>query len=273
MLSSNITWPPPSGWWKIRLLFSKFQLIPKFCRNILSWPTDSESNLSWGTKKACMLQLPSCASMWCCVVLCCAVVPDSVTPWTVACQAPLSMDFPGKDPGVGCHLLLQGNMSWVVINPEKINTWTRSRYSSQISTEPSWPTDMQIRSKCLLLSVKEILWMFVMQQQLTITCAHDRTALPGLYGCWAGWGYMTSSGRQTCDLCHFQARAFIASKRPSRVLSLSDTEANNIPHSGCSISLHSWVRRHEAGPQPKKNHREYTRWVKTKSWMSLTSET
>ena len=31
-----------------------------------------------------------------------------VTPWTVAHQAPLSMDSPGKDTGVGCHALLQG---------------------------------------------------------------------------------------------------------------------------------------------------------------------
>ena len=31
-----------------------------------------------------------------------------VTPWTVARQAPLSVDFPGKNGGVGCHALLQG---------------------------------------------------------------------------------------------------------------------------------------------------------------------
>ena len=30
------------------------------------------------------------------------------TPWTVARQAPLSMAFPNKNTGVGCHLLLQG---------------------------------------------------------------------------------------------------------------------------------------------------------------------
>ena len=28
------------------------------------------------------------------------------TPWTAAYQAPLSMDFPGKSTGVGCHCLL-----------------------------------------------------------------------------------------------------------------------------------------------------------------------
>ena len=30
------------------------------------------------------------------------------TPWTVACQAPLSLDSLGKNTGVGCHALLQG---------------------------------------------------------------------------------------------------------------------------------------------------------------------
>ena len=29
------------------------------------------------------------------------------TPWTAVHQAPLSMDFPGKTAGVGCHCLLQ----------------------------------------------------------------------------------------------------------------------------------------------------------------------
>ena len=34
--------------------------------------------------------------------------PTLATPWTVACQPPLSMDSPGKKTGVGCHFLLQG---------------------------------------------------------------------------------------------------------------------------------------------------------------------
>ena len=33
---------------------------------------------------------------------------NSVTPWTVARQAPLSMEFPSKNTGVSCHFLLQG---------------------------------------------------------------------------------------------------------------------------------------------------------------------
>ena len=46
-----------------------------------------------------------------CGGLCCAVLSHVrlfVTLWTVAHQAPLSMDFPGKNIGVGCHFLLQG---------------------------------------------------------------------------------------------------------------------------------------------------------------------
>ena len=33
----------------------------------------------------------------------------SVTPWTVVHQAPLSMDFPGKNTGVGCHFPKSSN--------------------------------------------------------------------------------------------------------------------------------------------------------------------
>ena len=34
--------------------------------------------------------------------------PTLMIPWTVACQAPLSMYSPGKNTVVGCHFLLQG---------------------------------------------------------------------------------------------------------------------------------------------------------------------
>ena len=32
---------------------------------------------------------------------------DSATPWIIAHQAPLSMNFPGKNTGVGSYFLLQ----------------------------------------------------------------------------------------------------------------------------------------------------------------------
>ena len=42
------------------------------------------------------------------VAVCCLVAGLFVTPWTVARQAPLSVGFPGKNTGLGCHFLLQG---------------------------------------------------------------------------------------------------------------------------------------------------------------------
>ena len=42
----------------------------------------------------------------------CSVMSDFAIPWTIAHQAPLSMDSPGKNTGVGCHsLLLPSSMS------------------------------------------------------------------------------------------------------------------------------------------------------------------
>ena len=38
----------------------------------------------------------------------CSVVFDSLRPWTVAFQAPMSMGFSRKSTGVGCHSFLQG---------------------------------------------------------------------------------------------------------------------------------------------------------------------
>ena len=44
-----------------------------------------------------------------------------VTPWTVACQAPMSMDFPGKNTGVDCHFLLQGIFLTQESNPSLLH--------------------------------------------------------------------------------------------------------------------------------------------------------
>ena len=42
---------------------------------------------------------------------------DSATVWTVAWQAPLPMEFLGKNIGVGCHALLQGIFPAQGLNP------------------------------------------------------------------------------------------------------------------------------------------------------------
>ena len=46
------------------------------------------------------------SSLTCCCLVA-KLCPTIATPWTVAHQAPLSMDFPGKNTGVGGHFLLQ----------------------------------------------------------------------------------------------------------------------------------------------------------------------
>ena len=37
--------------------------------------------------------------------------------WTVTCQTPRSMEFSGRNTGVGCHSLLQGIFSTQELNP------------------------------------------------------------------------------------------------------------------------------------------------------------
>ena len=52
----------------------------------------------------CVLSRFSCVQL-------CAIL------WTVACQAPLSMDSPGKNTGVGRHALLQGIFPTLWLHP------------------------------------------------------------------------------------------------------------------------------------------------------------
>ena len=49
-----------------------------------------------------------CVCVCVCVCYLLSHVQLFATPWTVAHQAPLSMEFSGKDTGVGSHFLLQG---------------------------------------------------------------------------------------------------------------------------------------------------------------------
>ena len=46
-----------------------------------------------------------------------SVVSDSVTLWTVAYQAPLSRNSPGRNTGVGYHALLQESFLTQGLNP------------------------------------------------------------------------------------------------------------------------------------------------------------
>ena len=61
-----------------------------------------------------------CLYMCVCVCCCCLVAKSCttfMTPQIIDCQAPLSMDFPGQNTGVGCHFLLQ-----VIFSTQASNT-------------------------------------------------------------------------------------------------------------------------------------------------------
>ena len=66
------------------------------------------------------------------------------TPWTAAHQAPLSMDFPGKSTGVGCHCLLWSGLTTWSQNP------MRRKYLAYIS---GWRWQLQRGLSCVRNSV------------------------------------------------------------------------------------------------------------------------
>ena len=59
-----------------------------------------------------------------------------VTPWTVACQAPLSMGFPQarENTGVGCHFLLQGIISTQGLKPPLLHWQANSLPMSHLGS-------------------------------------------------------------------------------------------------------------------------------------------
>ena len=52
-----------------------------------------------------------------CVLSCINCVQLFAAPWTIAHQFPLPWEFPGKNTGVGCRFLLQGNFLTQGSNP------------------------------------------------------------------------------------------------------------------------------------------------------------
>ena len=83
--------------------------------SILSIIKEGDSNMDppalegiWGLSNGFTGCYFSVAKSCVCVCMCVCALSHIwlfVTPWTLACQAPL--EFPGKNAGVGCHFLLQ----------------------------------------------------------------------------------------------------------------------------------------------------------------------
>ena len=64
-------------------------------------------------------------------------------PWTITCQAPLSMGFSSKNTGIGSHLLLQANLPSPGIEPTShnpLNSTTREAllYCGYLALTPQY---------------------------------------------------------------------------------------------------------------------------------------
>ena len=71
---------------------------------------------------------------------CCSipkVLPTLCDPWTVACQASLSLDFPSKNTGVGSHFLLQGIFQTQGSNPAGLPHCRQILYHLSYQRSPS----------------------------------------------------------------------------------------------------------------------------------------
>ena len=76
-------------------------------KEVLSLAVCPAAQVSLSDKKSSLIRAPFLGQCVCTESITHSVVSSSLRPpWTVACQALLSMGFSGKNTGVGCHLLL-----------------------------------------------------------------------------------------------------------------------------------------------------------------------
>ena len=93
-----------------------------------------------------------------------------VTPWTVVCLAPLSMEFPGKNIGVGCHSLLQGIFPTQRLNLGLLQCRQNLYYLSHQGIAPSLfqyrgPVD---RCACSVMADSATPWAIARQAPLSM---------------------------------------------------------------------------------------------------------
>ena len=88
-----------------------------------------------------------------------------VTPWTVACQAFLSVGFLGKNTGVSYHALLQGIFPTQGLNPCLLGLqhWQASSLPPVPSGKPFLPYQVEVlRTQChwvwLTLGIQKSVW-------------------------------------------------------------------------------------------------------------------
>ena len=87
--------------------------------HFLQYFSDCSDSCVVQTRQQVEIHLISLVKFLCIDNCCClaSVMSDSVTSWTVAHQAPLSMGSVGENTGVHCHSLLQGFFLTLESNP------------------------------------------------------------------------------------------------------------------------------------------------------------
>ena len=75
-----------------------------FCASVFFLQNEGKTSIS----KQCLVQCVCVCVFVCVYVQCVLSCLLFVTPWIVAHHSPCPWNFPGKNTGVGCHLLLQG---------------------------------------------------------------------------------------------------------------------------------------------------------------------
>ena len=124
-----------------------------------------------------------------------SVISDSfATPWTVAHQVPLSIDFSGKNPGVDWHFFLQGIFSTQGLNPSVLHFlhWQADSFTTgppgkhvimgSIHFSPSWREFQHLHNSSKDMAQKAVynswgrtkdLWLHWMAKVLFLSCLTD----------------------------------------------------------------------------------------------------
>ena len=155
------------------------------------------AHTEWFLPCACMLSHFGCVQLF-------------VTPLTIACQAPLSMGFSGKNTGVGCHALLQGiflTQGWNLGLPNCRQVLYHLSHTPTPKDSPSFSSLAQFISlESSLLSVCAIFFSSLIEfpavtspvpsyEQVMMTSSHSQLSLPQVFAIAAySKGFACSAG-------------------------------------------------------------------------------
>ena len=93
------------------------------------------------------------------------------TPWTVACQAPLSMGFPGKNTGVDCHFLLQE----IFLTQESNLHLSPVLAGEFLTTSTTWEGSGSLQDQNMLITLLRYIFSYLLQRCVRCLFLKTRT--------------------------------------------------------------------------------------------------